>query len=64
VHQDHEIELCRHYGLVERESQIADRPRLESTAIPASAPPLRVAQRARRRSATPRTLRTRSNLAA
>lgn len=67
VHQDHEVELCRHYGLVERESQIADRPRHASTATPASAPPLRAAQRARRnrnRGATPRPLRTHPNVAA
>jgi hypothetical protein len=67
VHQDHEVELCRHYGLVERDADIASRPRHASTAMPASAPPVRVAQRARRRgdrgSKVP-AWRARSNLAA
>jgi len=67
AHQDHEVELCRHYGLVEREADIASRPRHASTAMPESAPPVRVAQRARRRGDRGSKLhawRTRANLAA
>jgi hypothetical protein len=67
VHEDHEVELCRHYGLVKREAEIASRPRHARTAMPESAPLVRVAQRARRRgergSKVP-AWRTRSNLAA